>query len=158
MVQIDLDSVGCVSNFFMISKASGGLRPVFNLKSLNKFIRPVHFKMEGIHLLRDLIGEGHWFMKLDPKDTYLTVQIHSDDQKFLHFLWKCNRFQYRSLPFGLSSASWAFTKLLFFLVNWETTVVTLCQQIEILGLLITSLTLTLALKNEYCLQIGGCMH
>ena len=102
--------VGFIRNFFVISKASGGFWPIFNLKSLNKFIRPVHFKMEGIHLLRDLIWKGDWFMNLDLKDAYVTVPIHSDDQKFLHFLWKGNRFQYRCLPFGLSSAPWAFTK------------------------------------------------
>ena len=33
-----------------------------------------------------------------------------------------------------------------FVINWEKTIVTPCQQIEFLGLVINSLTLTLALK------------
>ena len=35
-----------------------------------------------------------------------------------------------------------------FVVNWEKTIVTPCQQIEFLGLVINSLTLTLALKTS----------
>ena len=83
--------VGFISNFFVVPKASGGFRPIFNLKALNKFIRPVPFNMKGIHLLRDLIREGDWFTKLDGKDAYLTVPIHSGDQKILHFLGKGNK-------------------------------------------------------------------
>jgi hypothetical protein len=33
-------------------------RPVINLKSLNKFVHTEHFKMEGIHVLRDLLRAG----------------------------------------------------------------------------------------------------
>ena len=103
IIQVDPDSMGFISNFFVIPNASGGFRPIFNLKALNNFIPTVHFKMEGIHLLKDSIREGDWFAKLDLKDAYLTVPVYSGDQKFLHFLWKGNRFQYRCLPFGLSS-------------------------------------------------------
>jgi len=40
-----------ISQIFMVEKKGGGYRPVVNLKELNHFIKPEHFKMEGLHLL-----------------------------------------------------------------------------------------------------------
>ena len=51
-------------------------------------------------------------VKVDLKDTYMTVPIHHQDSKFLRFSWEQKVFQFRSLPFGLASAPRKFTKLL----------------------------------------------
>ena len=61
---------GFVSGLFVIPKLSGGSRPIVNLKALNKFVRPVHFKMEGIPLLQELIRPGIILLKL-------TLRIHT---------------------------------------------------------------------------------
>lgn len=49
-----------LSNIFLVAKKSGGNRPVINLKHLNAFIPYLHFKMEGLHLLKDLLKEKHY--------------------------------------------------------------------------------------------------
>ena len=36
----------------------GGQRLVINLKGLNQYVKVKHFKMEGLHLLPDLILAG----------------------------------------------------------------------------------------------------
>ena len=46
---------GFLSTIFLVPKKDGGQRPVINLKCLNKFVYTEHFKMEGIHILRDLL-------------------------------------------------------------------------------------------------------
>ena len=46
---------GFVSSIFPVPKKGGGQRPVVNLRPLNQFIPYEHFKMEGIHMLRDLL-------------------------------------------------------------------------------------------------------
>ena len=69
-------------------------------------------KMEGLHLLPDLIQQGDWMIKLDLKDAYLQVPIHQDHQKFLVIEWNNLFYQFRCLPFGLSTAPRVFTKLL----------------------------------------------
>ena len=54
-----------LSNLFLVDKKSGAHRPVINMKHLNTFIPYQHFKMEGLHLLKDLLQEGDYMCKLD---------------------------------------------------------------------------------------------
>ncbi len=101
-----------VSGLFVIPKRTGGYRPIINLKYLNKFVQPQHFKMEGISVLKELICEGDYFTKIDLKDAYLTIPVFPEDKKFLQILWRERLYQFKSLCFGLASAPWAFTKIL----------------------------------------------
>ena len=66
--------VGFVSQLFLVPKKDGGFRPVVNLKALNKFIQEEHFKMEGFHMVRDLVRKGDWLAKIDLKDAYFLIQ------------------------------------------------------------------------------------
>jgi hypothetical protein len=68
--------------------------------------------MEGIHMLRDLLKQGDWLVKIDLKDAYLTVPIWKNHQKYLRFLWKDNMLEFACLPFGLATAPRVFTKLM----------------------------------------------
>lgn len=58
-------------------KKSDDFRPVMNLKVRNSFVLYCHFKMKGIHLLRDLLQDEDWLTRLDLKDTYLTFPVHT---------------------------------------------------------------------------------
>ena len=60
--------IGFVSSMFIIKKASGGFRPIINLKKLNEFLVYRHFKMEGLPTLRHLIRKRDWMVKIDLKD------------------------------------------------------------------------------------------
>ena len=55
---------GFVSQLFAVPKKDGGIRPVVNLKALNSHVQQVPFKMEGIHLLKDILRPGDWMTKL----------------------------------------------------------------------------------------------
>ena len=39
--------------------------------------------MEGIHLVKDLLQQGDWMVKLDLKDAYVALPIHQDDRQSL---------------------------------------------------------------------------
>ena len=107
----------CLCNQFHLpdfpgQEKRGGQRPVLNLKALNQFVQVEHFKIEGLHLLPDLIQREDWMIKLDLKDAYLQVPVHEAHQCFLQFAWEGKQYKFQCLPFGLSSAPRVFTKLL----------------------------------------------
>ena len=103
---------GFVSSIFLVPKKGGGQRPVVNLRSLSQFIPYEHFKMEGIHMLRDLLRKGGFMVKIDLKDAYFTVPVWKNHQKFLKFVWKETMYEFACLPLGLASAPRVFTKLI----------------------------------------------
>jgi len=61
------------------------MRPVINLKQLNKWVETPHFKMEGIQTLRDQLKTGDWMVKVDLKDAYFTISIHKAHQQYSDF-------------------------------------------------------------------------
>jgi hypothetical protein len=65
---------GFISALFLVPKKGGGQRPVVNLRPLNQYIPYEHFKMEGIHMLRDLLRKGDYMVKIDLKDAYFTME------------------------------------------------------------------------------------
>ena len=87
-----------VSQIFLVPKKDGSYRPVVNLKALNKFIVEEHFKMEGFHMIKDLVKPGDWLAKLDLKDAYFQVPIHPSHQKYLQFYWQETLYQFHCLP------------------------------------------------------------
>ena len=103
---------GFTSPLFLVPKSDGSWRPVINLKALNKYVVTRHFKMESVRTVKGLMQKGDWLVKLDLKDAYLSVPIHPAHQKFLKFQWQGSTWQFQSLPFGLSSAPYVFTKLM----------------------------------------------
>ena len=105
-------SPGFYSSVFVVPKKDGGWRPIINLKELNRYVISPHFKMENISNLKDVILPRDWMCKIDLKDAYLSVPMHRSNWKFLRFSWKEEYYQFQTLPFGLTSAPYVFTKLL----------------------------------------------
>lgn len=62
-----------ISQIFVVPKKNGSVRPVVNLRLLNKFIQKRHFKLEGVGMLKDLLQAGDWMVSIDLKDAYQLV-------------------------------------------------------------------------------------
>ena len=93
------------------SKNEGGNRPVINMKALNSFIPHSQFKMEGLHLIKDLLRQNYFMCKLNLKDAYFCLPLHRKHQKFIRFQWKGNIYEFFCLFFGPGPAPQTFTKL-----------------------------------------------
>ena len=68
--------------------------------------------MEGDYILKPLLRQGDCLAKVDLTDAFFSVPIHHQHKKFLRFNFKGKTYQFRCLPFGLSSTPWVFTRTL----------------------------------------------
>ncbi|KAK6044816.1 reverse transcriptase [Cooperia oncophora] len=100
-----------LSSIFCIPKKDGSLRPIINLKPLNKYITHVHFKLESLEMIRDLVNPGSYLAKVDMKDAYFAIPIHNDYRNYLCFHYEDKLFRFKALPFGLSSAPYVYTRV-----------------------------------------------
>ena len=101
-----------ISNVFLCPKKDGRYRMILNFKKFNKFIEKVHFKMETIDTILQLITPNCFMMKIDLSNAYLMISVFFEHRKLLKFYWRGQLFMYLVVPFGLSSALHLFTKLL----------------------------------------------
>ncbi|XP_039342215.1 uncharacterized protein LOC120370930 [Mauremys reevesii] len=62
------------------------------------------------------LDQGDWFTALDLQDTYFHISIHPAHRRFLRFTIGHDHFQYRVLPFRLSTALRVFSKTLAMVV------------------------------------------
>ena len=112
IVETQLTPDSFVSQIFLVEKKDGGQRLVINLKALNQLMRVEHFKIEGLHLLPDLLQSGDWMVKMGLKDAYLQVLINPSHQPLLSFQWEKKYYRFTCLPFCLSAAPRVLIKLL----------------------------------------------
>ncbi|XP_050512905.1 uncharacterized protein LOC126888594 [Diabrotica virgifera virgifera] len=101
-----------VSNIFLVPKTDGSYRLVLNLKNFNRFVKTKHFKIEDRKTVSSLIIPNCYMATVDLKDAYLLVPIREGHRKYLRFFFEGSLYQYNSLPFGLSSAPFVFTKIM----------------------------------------------
>ncbi|XP_011866158.1 PREDICTED: uncharacterized protein LOC105561098 [Vollenhovia emeryi] len=101
-----------LSPFFLIKKASGGMRFILNLRKLNSYLLPPHFKMEDWRTVVRLMLPNFNMASIDLEDAYLLVPIHPSHRRFLRFQWGGSTFEFTALPFGLATAPYIFTKIM----------------------------------------------
>ena len=102
---------GFYSTFFLVPKKSGELRPVINLRPLNRYLRKQHFKMDSLNKVLNLVQKGDWAISLDLKDAYLHIPIFPPHKRFLRFCIKGKCYQFTCLCFGPTVAPRVFTKV-----------------------------------------------
>lgn len=101
-----------VSSIFCVPKSDGRIRLIINLKGLNEFIDSPHYKMEDYRNVCHLIGKDYFMAKIDIQDAYFHIPILLEHRKYLRFYWKEVLYEFNCLPFGLSIAPYAFTKVM----------------------------------------------
>ena len=110
--KVEDNSLGFYSTFFIVAKKGGGFRPILNLRPLNKHICYRRFRMETLTSVLENVFPGDWMASLDLKDAYFHVPILPSHRPFLRFAFANVIYQFKVLPFGLSSAPRVFTKIL----------------------------------------------
>ena len=101
-----------ISPIFTRQKKDGTHRMILNLSRLNSEISYHHFKMDTLLTALTLVSKGCFMASIDLKDAYYSVPIHTDDRKYLRFIWRGHLFEFNALPNGLAPGPRWFTKLL----------------------------------------------
>ena len=116
IVKVDDRPHFSLSPIFVIPKKSGGLCVILNLKRIDVFIPPQHFRMESLTAVLPQLHKDDWAVTLDLQDAYLHVPIHPSSRHLLCFAYKDQVYQYQVLPFGLKDSPWVFTRLVAVLI------------------------------------------
>ena len=106
------------SRMFTVPKQDGGVRPVIDLSELNKLLIVPKFKMETVASISKALLTPGWGTTTDLEDAYLKVPVALSFQRYLAFtvydpaVKRYRIFLFQVMPFGLSSAPWAFTRII----------------------------------------------
>ena len=108
----------------IVSNTAGKLRLVLNLRYVNQFLHVIKFKYEDLRIAALMFEPNEYLFKFDLKSGFHHVDIHPDHFQFLGFQWEKrgvpSYYVFTVLPFGLSTASYVFTKLMRPLVRfWQ---------------------------------------
>ena len=102
---------GFYSSVFVVPKHIGGLRPILNLKHFNRYMHIPSFKIPTLKNVWQLFQQGDYAFSIDLQDAYLHVPIVKHHCRFLRFVWHNVPYQWKVLPFGLTTAPRVFTSL-----------------------------------------------
>ena len=90
-------SLGFFNRLFLVPKPDNKWRPILDLSNLNLFLKSEKFKMETPET------------SIDFKDAYFHIPIQERSRKYLRFYIQGQTYQFKALPFGLSTAPMEFT-------------------------------------------------
>ena len=74
------------------------------LKELNTFIPYKHLKMQGLHLLKEILEQSDYLCNLDLKDVFFCVSLNKQSRKYVRFEWEGSLCELICLCFNLSLA------------------------------------------------------
>lgn len=100
------------SRMFHVPKKPDKIRPIIDLSRLNTFIATPSLKMEHLGKILPLISQQMWGTSLDITDAFLSVLINVEFQKYFCFILNGTIYMFLKMPFGLTTAPWAFSRLM----------------------------------------------
>ena len=103
------NSLGFYNRLFVVPKPNNWWRPILDLSTLNTFLNTESFKMETPETIRTSLHAEEWVTSIDFKDAYFHIPIHSQSRKYMRFHLQGRSYQFKALPFGLSTAPMEFT-------------------------------------------------
>ena len=113
------------SRIFLVPKKNGKLRLIIDLSVLNHFVYTQTFKMETQRKVKDAVQLNDWAFSLDLTDAYLHIPIHHRSRKYLRFTLRGRVYQFKALPFGLTTSPFVFTRLMIVIATFLRRAITL---------------------------------
>lgn len=105
---------GFMSKMFLRKKSDGSMRPIFDLRGLNRFITTKHFQLISPIDISKFLQKNDWMTKIDLSQAYFHLPIAVSHRRFLRICYNNQVLQLKALPFGLCSAPRTFATV----SNW----------------------------------------
>ena len=99
------------SRLFIVPKKDGPNRLIIDLSFLNRLLITPTFKMERVLEIASCIVDPMWGCTVDLKDAFYHVPMEWAFHNFLAFVVDGQFYVFQMLPFGLSVAPWAFSRV-----------------------------------------------
>ena len=109
---VSLSSVGFWSHIFVVPKKQGKWRLVLDLSRLNRLVVRETFQMISLLDVFSSIRPSDWMATLDIESAYWHVPVQPQFRKFFQFRFRERGFQFRVMPFGLTTAPWLFNRIM----------------------------------------------
>ena len=94
------------------------LRLIIDLSVLNHFVYTQTFKMKTQRKVKDAVQLNDWAFSLDLTDAYLHIPIHHRSRKYLRFTLGGRVYQFKALPFCVSTSPFVFTRLMIVIATF----------------------------------------
>ena len=102
-----------VSNLFARPKKEPGrVRLIANLKSLNMWIKFIHFKMDGVQDVINLMKPGMYMVSIDFTSSFYSINVDPQYRRYLKVICLGQIMEFQALPMGYSRSPLIFCKLL----------------------------------------------
>ena len=111
IIPTDVQPTDYFSPVFPRVNKDGTPRLLLNLKTLNAYVKYIHFKMESFQCVLNMLQQNCWMASIDLKSAFYSVPIHPKHQKYLKFLWD-QPYMFVVMPNGYADAPRIFTKIL----------------------------------------------
>lgn len=128
-----IESSPWVCNMVIVPKANGAVRICADLSDANRAVVPDRYPLPTIEELSDFFAGSKFFSKVDLKWGYLQVELVESARYITAMITPWGLFQWRRLPFGLSSAPSCFQKIIASIVQGIDGVRNLLDDIVICG-------------------------
>ena len=110
-VDLEKNPAGFYSKYFLVPKKNtDSMRPILDLRGLNRYLKRLPFKMLTTAALLRRMRRGAWFCSVDLQDAFFHVSIYPPHRKFLRFGLDGEVYQFTVLPFGMSLSPRVFAK------------------------------------------------
>lgn len=113
-------------NPLFVEKKSGGIRTCIDYRPINAVLDAWEWPLPKIRTIRHTLVGTKWYAKIDLKDAFHRIRVHPDARPLTAFHTHFGTFQFKRMPFGLSTApstyqrflDWVLHTAKHFLINY----------------------------------------
>jgi hypothetical protein len=88
------------------------MRLVVDMRGVNQFIKPIHFKMEGNPMLEQIMVKNNYEISYNLKKAYNHILVYPTMQDLLVIQYRAQLYKYQGIPFGLNNTPRVFIQIM----------------------------------------------